>query len=128
MSAIFTPTILSRLQSSRLAPCGVYTFVLMTHAWRNVKSRGWRAGLTIALLALALAANTVVFSAADSFVLHRVPYADPDRLVEIPSRNPQTGVLGSPFISPGLLDEWRRHADLFADVEGYLTKTLFLTG
>ena len=76
------------VRSSRLAPRGVYTFVLMNHAWRNVRSRGWRAALTIALLALALAANTIVFSAADSFVLHRLPYADPDRLVEIPSRDP----------------------------------------
>src|SRR5688500_5564778 len=31
-------------------------------AWRNLRARGWRSVLTIGLLALALAANTIVFS------------------------------------------------------------------
>jgi len=37
-------------------------------AWRNIIARRWRAALTVGLLALALAATTIVFSAADSLV------------------------------------------------------------
>lgn len=102
----------------------------MDHArivWRGVRGRGWRAGLTIGLLALALAANTVVFSATDSFVFGRVPFPQADRLVEIADQNPRTGAPESPFVAAGVLDEWRRQTDVFVGVEAYLTKTLFLT-
>jgi hypothetical protein len=50
-------------------------------AWRNIVARCWRAVLTIGLLALALAATTIVFSAADSPVFRRVAYPSADRLL-----------------------------------------------
>jgi hypothetical protein len=55
-------------------------------AWRNIVARRWRAVLTIALLALALAATTIVFSAADSLVFRRVAYPSADRLVTFDTR------------------------------------------
>jgi putative ABC transport system permease protein len=55
----------------------------MRAIWRGVRSRGWRAVLAVVLLTLALAANTIVFSAADAFVFNRVPYAHPSQLVVI---------------------------------------------
>ena len=57
-------------------------------ALRNLRARGWRAPLAAALLAIALAANSLVFSTADSLVFHRVPYRDAERLVEIQQRAP----------------------------------------
>lgn len=92
-------------------------------AWRNVRARGWRAGLTVALLAVALAANVLVFSVADSIVFHRLPYRDAERLIEIQQRDSSRADL-----SPALLEEWRKQTDLFAGVHGYLSKTLFLAG
>src|SRR5262245_45537736 len=92
----------------------------MRWAWRNVRARGRRAGLAAALLAAALAANAVVFSVADSLVFHRAPYSDAHRLVAIERRG------GGGFLTPALLDQWRRETELFAGVHGYLTKTLFL--
>ena len=59
-------------------------------ALRNLRARGWRAPLAAALLAVALAANSLVFSTADSLVFHRVPYRDAGRLVEIQRRDPRT--------------------------------------
>ena len=97
-------------------------------AFRNLRTRGWRAVLAVALLAVALGANAVLFAVADSLVFRRVPYPDADRLVEIQVRGPRSGPGGSPFLTPALLDEWRKQNDLFTGVEGYLTKTLFLTG
>jgi putative ABC transport system permease protein len=97
-------------------------------AWRNVRARGWRAGLSVALLAIALAANATVFSAADALVFNRVPYDDAERLVEIRRQDPKTGRLYGAFMSARLLGDWRRQTDLFAAVHGSLTKNLFLAG
>jgi putative ABC transport system permease protein len=96
-------------------------------ALRNVRARGWRAVLAAGLLAVALAANLLIFSAADSIVFHRVPYRESERLVMIGTKDPRSGQVYS-SLSPALLDEWRKHADLFSGVHGYLQKTLFLTG
>jgi putative ABC transport system permease protein len=96
--------------------------------FRNLRSRGWRATLSMFLLAVALSANAVVFSVADSLVFRRLPYPDADRLVEIQRVEPGTGRANHSTMSAALLDEWRRQTDLFASVHGYLTKTLFLSG
>src|SRR6188474_1840528 len=87
-------------------------------ALRNLRARGWRAPLAAALLAVALAANSLVFSTADSLVFHRVPYRDAGRLVEIQQRDPRTGRPGGSFVSAALLDEWRKQTDLFTSVQG----------
>jgi hypothetical protein len=68
-----------------------------------------------------------MFSVADSLVFDRAPYRDVRRLVEIQStRNP--GAPGDRSLSVALFDEWRKQSDLFAGVEGYLSKNIFLTG
>jgi len=97
-------------------------------ALRNLRARGWRAPLAAALLAVALAANSLVFSTADSLVFHRVPYRDAGGLVEIQQRDPRTGRPGGSFVSAALLDEWRKQTDLFTSVQGSLTKVIFLSG
>ncbi len=104
----------------------------MTHelrrAWRNLRSRGWRPILAACLLAIALAANTLIFAVADSLVFHRAPYRNVEQLVEIRQRDARTGEPGSSSLSPALLDEWRKQRDLLAGVEGSLSKTIFLSG
>lgn len=96
-------------------------------AWRSVRGRARRAVLSAAIVGLSLGAATLVFSTADSLVFRRVPYADPDRLVEIRSVDPRSGDLGDAFLSAPLLEEWRKQRDLFVGVQGYLTKAVFLT-
>lgn len=97
-------------------------------ALRNLRARGWRAPLAAALLSVALAANSLVFSTADSLVFHRVPYRHAERLVEIQERDPHTARPGNSFLSVALLDEWRKQTDLFTGVQGHLTKVIFLGG
>jgi putative ABC transport system permease protein len=97
-------------------------------AWRNITARRWRAALTIGLLALALAATTIVFSAADSLVFRRVAYPAADRLITFDTRDAQTGRPGGGFASAAVLDEWRTQTDLFSGVHGHLYKTIFLIG
>ena len=97
-------------------------------AWRNITARRWRAALTIGLLALALAATTIVFSAADSLVFRRVAYPAADRLITFDTRDAETGRPGGGFASAAVLDEWRKQTDLFSGVHGHLYKTIFLVG
>ena len=94
-------------------------------AWRGVRARGWRAVTIVLLLALALAGNAVVFAVADSVVFTPVPYPRAREIVEIHSVR-QPGGSPDEFFSAALLDEWRKQTDLFASVQGYLTKNVFI--
>ncbi len=100
----------------------------MRWAWRNITARRWRAALTIGLLALTLAATTIVFSAADSLVFRRVAYPAADRLITFDTRDAKTGRPGGGFATAAMLDEWRKQTDLFSGVHGHLYKTIFLVG
>src|SRR5688572_29441823 len=97
-------------------------------AWRNVRHRGWQPILAVALLAVALAANTLVFAAADSLVFRRAPFRQADQLVELQRRDPRTGAASGSFMPVAVFQEWRQQADLFSGVEGHLYKTIFLSG
>ena len=81
-------------------------------AWRNLRSRGWRPVLAVALLAIALAANALVFASADSLIFNRAPYAHVEQLIEIRERDARTGQPAGAFLSPSLLDVWRQQTDL----------------
>jgi hypothetical protein len=59
-------------------------------AWRNITARRWRAALTIGLLALALAATTIVFCLPIP-VFRRVAYPAADRLITFDTRDAKTG-------------------------------------
>ena len=85
-------------------------------AWRGLLARGWRGGLVVSLLALAMAANAIVFASADSFVFNRVPYRDANRLVEIGEQSPYRW---APAVWPELVSVWRKQTDLFADVQAH---------
>jgi predicted permease len=85
-------------------------------AWRGLRTRGWKGLLVVLLLALALASNAIVFSAADAFVFNRVPYRDSSRLVEI-GRASQSG--WSPGMAPELVAVWRRRPEVFASFHAH---------
>lgn len=97
-------------------------------ARRSLWSRRGRAVLVMGLLSIGLAANVVVFSAADSLVFHTVTYPSAERLIGLGVRNVQTGRAGVSFFGPAALDEWRKQKDLFAGVHTHLHKVIFLTG
>jgi predicted permease len=84
--------------------------------------------LAIGLLAVALAANTLMFAVTDSLLFRRAPYSEPDRLVEFQERDPRTGRSVGGFLTVPLFEEWRNQRDLFESVEGHLNKVIFLTG
>jgi predicted permease len=95
-------------------------------AWRGVRARGWRVAFVVALLGVVLAANTVVFSAADAFVFRAVPYPNGARLAQIEAL--RRGGTTSNYLPVQVIEEWRKHRDLFAGVQAYeLSGSAYIT-
>jgi predicted permease len=88
-------------------------------AWRSVRARGWRAAMIVGLLAVALAANTLVFSAADSLVFRRLPFQGAARLVTFWSAGPASKFKQPWSATAAQFDLLRERTDLFAGVHGY---------
>jgi putative ABC transport system permease protein len=82
----------------------------------------WRAPATslaaILTLALAIGANTAIFSAVTAVLLRPLPYDHPERLVMLWEKNPDFGWERADAAPANLLD-WREQTDGFADVAGY---------
>jgi putative ABC transport system permease protein len=74
--------------------------------------------LTVVLtLALAIGANTAVFSALDAVLLRPLPFPEPDRLVQVSQTRP--GTSGNTFIAPPRLEDWHRLNSNFQAIAGY---------
>jgi predicted permease len=86
--------------------------------WRGIRMRGWRTVFIVALFGVALAANAIVFSAADAFVFRTVPYDHPGQLVvfERPGFSGPTD-----YTSRDAIIEWRKHTDLFDGIQAHDT-------
>jgi hypothetical protein len=77
-----------------------------------VKSPGFSI-VAVLTLAVAIGANTAIFSAVDAVLLHPLPYPDPDRLMVVTENLPHYGLAGlQPSFSEFL--EYRRLATCFS--------------
>ncbi len=86
----------------------------------------WRShALSISLLAIAIAANGLIFSAVDSLYLDPYPYPEADRIVSF--RN-AAAPNGPPFVPRAVIQALVERDDLFEGVVAYATTTIFLTG
>lgn len=75
----------------------------------------------ILTLALAIGANSAVFSAIDAVLLRPLPFPEGDQLMTIVQRNPK---INSPraFVAPIRLEEWNRMNSTFQSITGYYTE------
>jgi putative ABC transport system permease protein len=90
-----------------------------------VRAPGYSA-ITLLTVALAVGANTLLFSIANPLVLRPLPIRDPDRLGWIIMSNPERGIERSPASLPDLLD-WRRMTSL-VPLAAYDLRSGTLTG
>ena len=100
----------------------------LRYAFRTlVKSPGFTL-IAVLTLALAIGANTAIFSVVESVLLRPLPYPEPQRLVEIFNTYfPQVPHAG---LSPGDYADWREQAKSFSNMEAYaeVSQGLNLTG
>src|ERR1700683_2447467 len=91
-----------------------------------VKSRGFSL-VAILTLALAIGANTAIFSAVDAVLLHPLPYPNPDRLVIVQENLPKFNLHDIPP-QPQNFVEYRRRPTGLTQIAGMIGGDVSLTG
>jgi len=92
-------------------------------AFRFIRKSPSVAVTVIVTLALAIGANSAVFSAIDAILLRPLPFPNGDQLMTILERNPK---INSPraFVAPIRLEEWNRMNSTFQSISGYYTENV----
>ena len=90
------------------------------------KSPGF-AAVAVVTLALAIGADTSIFSAVYAVLLKPLPFKDSNRLVFIEKKNPPRGWTRNP-ISPAEILAWREQSGALEDVAAYTLSDCVLTG
>ncbi len=90
------------------------------YAIRTLRRTPALGGAAVLTLALAIGANTAIFSAVSAVILRPLPYTDPDRLVFVGEENPDFGWHLQDAAPANLLD-WKEQVHEFADVAGYFS-------
>ena len=74
-------------------------------------------------LALAIGVNTMIFSVVDGVLIQPLPFAEPDRLVEVNESNPTSGIRRS-TLSYANLSDWRQRSRSFTTIAGVQLRSL----
>lgn len=90
------------------------------------KSPGFTA-VAMITLALAVGANTAIFSVVHAVLLESLPFRQIDRLAMVWGRNPSRGDMQFP-ISAGDFTDWRQKNDVFEDIAPSFDDEVTLTG
>jgi predicted permease len=78
-------------------------------------------------LALGIGANTAMFSVAEAFLLHSVPFENPDRIVAMLNVRPQQNIDRN-AIAPATYLDWQTQAKSFEQMGAYEWAEVNLTG
>src|SRR5262245_59128929 len=83
--------------------------------------------IAVMTLALGIGVNTAVFSVADAVLFRPLPFAEPDRLVELYQVQPGDQRI-YPFMRKEAFQEWRGQTSIFEQVEAWDIRNFALTG
>jgi len=90
----------------------------LRYAFRTLARSPALTGAAVLTLALAIGANTAIFSAVSAVMLRPLPFADPGRLVMLWEENPDFKWYQQDA-APANMFDWREQVSGFADVAGY---------
>ena len=94
-----------------------------------LRSRGFTVA-AIAVLALGIGANSAIFSLVNAVLLRPMPFADPDRIVEVLHVPPAKSFPGQKLfaVSPANYLDWRRLNQSFEGMAAFGSRQFALTG
>lgn len=81
-------------------------------AFRTFRKRPSSNGVVVLMLALGIAANSIVFSLVEAFLLRPLDFADPERLVRVYATQEVVGG-DRMWVTPGTFFDWRRQSQSF---------------
>jgi putative ABC transport system permease protein len=81
----------------------------------------------VAALALGIGANAAMFSVAEAFLLHPVPFENSDRIVALVDSRPSKGI-DTNSVAPITYLEWKAQAHSFDEMGAYVWDSINLTG
>lgn len=104
-------------------------FADVRYTLRTLRRSPALASAAILTLALAIGANSAIFSAVSAVLLRPLPFTAPDRLVMLWEENPDFNWYQQEAAPANYLD-WKEQAGVFADAAGYpsFSSTTTLTG
>ena len=97
------------------------------YALRQLRKNPVFTAVAVTTLALAVGANTAIFSVVHTVLLAPLPYAQVDRLMMIWGRNVSRGEQAFP-ISAGDFTDWKQKNDVFEDIAASYDDEVTLTG
>jgi putative ABC transport system permease protein len=83
--------------------------------------------VAVLTLALGIGANTTIFSAVESLILHPFSFPNQDRLAVIYERMPGTGIERS-YVAPATVQDWREQSRSFEQLVTSIFDDFTLTG
>ena len=99
----------------------------LRHALRAIGRQPGASAIVILTLAVAIGANTSVFSAVDAALLRPLPYAQPERFVMVWEKRAAEGVMKN-AVSPADYLDWARLNRSFVATAAFSANALDLTG
>ena len=106
----------------------------MRDAWRDLRfgvrvllKRPAFTVVAVLTLALGIGANTAIFGVVDAVLLRPLPFAHPDRLVQIWERAQKTGDDHDSVMAANYID-WRARSHVFEEVAAHAGTSVNLTG
>ena len=99
----------------------------LRYAVRQLRKSPAFTAVAVITLALAVGANTAIFSVVHAVLLESLPFRQIDRLVMVWGRNPSRGDMQFP-ISAGDFTDWRQKNDVFEDIAPSFDDEVTLTG
>jgi len=97
------------------------TIANLKSAFRFIRKAPTFSITVILTLALAIGANSAVFSAIDAILLRPLPLPDAGQLVRLEQFNPKVASPNT-FVSPARLEDWNRLNSTFQAISGYYTE------
>jgi putative ABC transport system permease protein len=99
----------------------------LRHALRAMSRQPATSAIVVLTLALAIGANTAVFSAVHTVLIRPLPYPQPDSLVMLWEKREAEGVMNNSVSAADYLD-WSRMATSFTAMAAFTEVTADLTG